>query len=67
MTIQYSPDELQRVDDIIRRNDIRFIRLQFSDIVGIAKHVTIPVAHWDNVRQPGHLVRRQLGGGLCRV
>lgn len=47
MSLTYSSEELQRVDDIIKRNDIRFIRLQFSDIVGGAKHVTIPVNHWD--------------------
>jgi glutamine synthetase len=47
MSVIYTADELQRVDEIIKRNDIRFVRLQFSDIVGIAKHVTIPIGHWD--------------------
>jgi glutamine synthetase len=53
MSLAYSSDELQRVDDIIKRNDIRFIRLQFSDIVGVAKHVTIPVNHWDTAISHG--------------
>jgi glutamine synthetase len=53
MSIDYSVGELQRVDDIIKRNDIRFIRLQFSDIVGIAKHMTIPIGHWDTAISHG--------------
>jgi glutamine synthetase len=47
MSVQHSQEQLQRVDELIKRNDIRFIRLQFSDIVGVAKHVTIPIGHWD--------------------
>ena len=67
MTIEYSGDELQRVDDIIRRNDIRFIRLQFSDIVGIAKHVTIPVAHWDTAVSQGIWFDGSSVEGFARV
>jgi len=47
MSVNYTPEQLARVDEVIKRNDIRFIRLQFSDIIGIAKHVTIPIGHWD--------------------
>ncbi|MCB0129291.1 MAG: glutamine synthetase, partial [Caldilineaceae bacterium] len=47
MGIDYAPEQLERVDELIKRNDIRFIRLQFSDIVGVAKQITIPVGHWD--------------------
>jgi len=46
MSIEYSTEQLERVDEIIKENDIRFIRLQFSDITGIAKQVTIPSNHW---------------------
>jgi glutamine synthetase len=53
MTAEHSAQELQRADDVIKRNDIRFIRLQFSDIVGIAKHITIPVGHWDTAINHG--------------
>ena len=53
MTVTYTPDQLERVDEIIKRNDIRFIRLQFSDIIGIAKHVTIPIGHWDEATSHG--------------
>ena len=47
MSIDYAPEQLEKVDELIKRNDIRFIRLQFSDIVGVAKQITIPVGHWD--------------------
>lgn len=53
MSQHHTPEQLARVDDLIRRNDIRFIRLQFSDIVGIAKHITIPVGHWETAIQHG--------------
>ncbi len=53
MSAHHTPEQLQRVDDLIRRNDIRFIRLQFSDIVGIAKHITIPIGHWETATQHG--------------
>lgn len=53
MSVAHSPEQLERVDEIIKRNDIRFIRLQFSDIVGVAKHVTIPVGHWDTATSHG--------------
>ena len=48
MTLAYRQDELERIDELIKRNDIRFIRLQFSDIVGVSKQITIPVEHWDD-------------------
>ncbi|MDI9547928.1 MAG: type I glutamate--ammonia ligase [Chloroflexota bacterium] len=53
MAITNSVEDLERVDEIIKRNDIRFIRLQFSDIVGVAKHVTIPVGHWETAVSHG--------------
>lgn len=53
MSSPHPPEQLERVDEIIKRNDIRFIRLQFSDIIGTAKHVTIPVDHWDTAISHG--------------
>lgn len=53
MSEYHTAEQLQRVDDLIRRNDIRFIRLQFSDIVGIAKHITIPIGHWETATEHG--------------
>jgi glutamine synthetase len=53
MGIEYAPEQLERVDELIKRNDIRFIRLQFSDIVGISKQITIPIGHWDTAVSHG--------------
>ena len=53
MKPDYRPEDLARIDEVIRRNDIRFIRLQFSDIIGSSKQITIPVDHWDNAVMNG--------------
>lgn len=53
MTSVYDSAELERVDEIIRRNDVRFVRLQFSDIIGISKQVTIPIEHWPRAVEVG--------------
>lgn len=53
MTMEHSPENLERVDEIIKRNDIRFVRLQFSDIIGVSKQVTIPVEYWDRAIETG--------------
>ncbi len=38
--------EIERVNSIIAQQQVRFINLQFSDIVGIVKQVTIPSSQW---------------------
>jgi glutamine synthetase len=53
MTLTYKQDDLERIDELVKRNDIRFIRLQFSDIVGVSKQITIPVEHWDDAISHG--------------
>ncbi len=53
MGVEHKTEQLERVDELIRRNDIRFIRLQFSDIIGITKHVTIPVGQWAEATEHG--------------
>lgn len=67
MPVQRTTEELARVDELIRRNDIRFIRLQFSDIIGIAKHVTIPVGHWDIAIEHGLWFDGSSVEGFARV
>lgn len=53
MNVDYDSAILERVDEVIRRNDIRFIRLQFSDIIGVSKQVTIPIEHWERALEVG--------------
>ena len=42
----HDPTQLERVNELIARQNVRFINLQFSDIVGIVKQITIPVSQW---------------------
>ena len=42
----HDPTQLERVAELIARQNVRFINLQFSDIIGIIKQITIPVAQW---------------------
>jgi glutamine synthetase len=44
--MSYDPAEYERVEAIIQEEKVKFINLQFSDIVGIVKQVTIPVHQW---------------------
>ena len=40
------PVEIERVEEIIKRAGVEFVNLQFTDIVGSVKQVTIPAAEW---------------------
>lgn len=42
----HDPTQLERVNELITRQNVRFINLQFSDIIGIVKQITIPVSQW---------------------
>ncbi len=53
METNYSVEQLERVDELIKRNDIRFVRIQFSDIIGVSKQITIPIGHWGDVIEQG--------------
>jgi len=67
MAVTYTTEQLERVDELIKRNDIRFIRLQFSDIMGVAKHVTIPISHWDDAIEHGVWFDGSSVEGFARV
>jgi len=45
--------EFQRVQAIIQEANVQFINLQFSDIVGIVKQVTIPTHQWPEAVENG--------------
>ncbi|MDH7485217.1 MAG: glutamine synthetase family protein [Anaerolineae bacterium] len=49
----YDPAEFERVEALIREANVQFINLQFSDIVGIVKQVTIPARQWPQAVQHG--------------
>lgn len=60
-------ERLAAIDEIIKRTDIRFVRLQFSDIVGSAKQVTIPISHWDDAVENGVWFDGSAVEGFARV
>ena len=49
----YDPTEFERVEALIEEANVQFINLQFSDIVGIVKQVTIPVHQWPGAVRDG--------------
>jgi glutamine synthetase len=67
MMIAYKPEELERIDETIKRNDIRFIRLQFSDIIGSSKQITIPVDYWEDAVAHGVWFDGSAVEGFARV
>jgi glutamine synthetase len=40
------PAQVERVEETIKKAGVQFINLQFTDIVGSVKQVTIPVSEW---------------------
>jgi glutamine synthetase len=60
-------ERLASVDDMIKRNNIRFVRLQFSDVVGVVKQVTIPIDHWDQAVEQGVWFDGSSVEGFARV
>lgn len=60
-------EQLERVDELVKRNDIRFVRMQFSDIVGVAKQITIPVGHWDEIINHGMWFDGSSVEGFARI
>ena len=67
MDSEHSLAQLERVDELIKRNDIRFVRLQFSDIIGVSKQVTIPVDHWDTALDYGVWFDGSAVEGFARI
>jgi glutamine synthetase len=67
MMIAYKPEELERIDETIKRNDIRFIRLQFSDIIGSSKQITFPVDYWEDAVAHGVWFDGSAVEGFARV
>jgi len=51
--MNYDLAEYERVEAIIQEEKVKFINLQFSDIVGIVKQVSIPVHQWPTAVQDG--------------
>ena len=44
---------IERVAEIISKENVRFINLQFTDLMGIVKQITISVEHWSTAVDHG--------------
>ena len=51
--MNYDPAAIERVQESIRAASVKFINLQFTDIMGIVKTVGIPVEMWPEVLDHG--------------
>lgn len=49
----HNPADVERVQETIEKARIQFINLQFTDIVGIVKQVTIPTREWKSAVDHG--------------
>jgi glutamine synthetase len=65
--IEKHREQMAAIDQVVKRSDIRFVRLQFSDIVGSAKQVTIPISHWDDAVENGVWFDGSAVEGFARV
>ena len=54
----------QAVLELAERERVRFVNLQFTDMVGIVKSVTIPVHQFEDAHRPRQVVRRLVHRGL---
>ena len=45
-TMTIDKASVERVAEIISKENVRFINLQFTDLMGIVKQITISVEHW---------------------
>ena len=55
------------VRDAIARENVKFIELQFIDILGIVKSVTIPTSQWDDARVNGKWFDGSSVEGVARI
>lgn len=51
--MSHSPELRESVKAMIEREDVKFINLQFTDVVGIVKNITIPVQQFDEAVEYG--------------
>ena len=63
MVMTEAVDGIEKIQKA-KSDGIRFVQLQFTDIIGHVKAVTIPIHQLEGSRPARHLVRRQLDRGL---
>jgi glutamine synthetase len=60
-------EKIAAVAELLQQNKIQFINLQFTDIMGVAKSVGIPVGQWDDVLDHGMWFDGSSVQGFARI
>jgi glutamine synthetase len=64
---QPTPEEVQRLVDQAERHHVRFVNLEFTDVVGIVKSVTIPVEQFPDCLTQGKWFDGSSIEGFARI
>ncbi len=67
MAVEKDRDKIQEVLDIVAREKVKFVNLQFTDIVGMVKHVTIPAHEVEDTLQHGKWFDGSSIEGFARI
>jgi glutamine synthetase len=67
LAVEVSSEALQSARELIERENIRFINLQFTDIIGMVKSVTIPVSQFEECVEHGKWFDGSSIEGFARI
>ncbi len=67
MAVDVSNEALQKARDLIASENVRFINLQFTDIIGMVKSVTIPVSQFEECVEHGKWFDGSSIEGFARI
>lgn len=67
MPVALEHGRLEEIRAIIEREQVRFLDLQFIDILGIVKSVTIPVSQWEDTLEHGKWFDGSSVEGFARI
>lgn len=67
MSLETSQTSVQEVKQLIERENVAFINLQFTDIIGIVKSVTIPISQFDDCLEHGKWFDGSSIEGFARI
>src|SRR5688572_14762501 len=65
--MQYDDAKINSIAEIIASHDVRFINLQFTDIMGVVKSVGIPAEAWPDVLEHGMWFDGSSVQGFARI
>ncbi len=65
--MEHDKAKIGQVAEIIKKRDVQFINLQFTDMMGVAKSVGMPVTSWDDVLEHGMWFDGSSVEGFARI